>query len=365
MYWLNRLEKRNDSGTKRQLQVQPEQAIDFYSNDYLGLTKNKLFQNSLMEMVLNHPNAIMGSTGARLVSGNSNVKNSVEEIIAKIHGYDSALLFPSGYLANLALYSCIAHRHDYVFVDEQVHRSILDGFKLAGVSVIKFKHNDLNHLNSLLQKYQGTIWVVLESLYSMGGDVAPLQDIVQLCQRYQAKLMVDEAHAFAVFGLGFVSSQNLQEQVFACTITYGKAMGLHGAAVLGSKPLKEYLINFATPFVYSTALPDYHFKSIEIGYRFLQENPQLANALFHNIQFYQENMSHKVHAAIGPIQPVLIPSTSKLLEIKKHLFQNKLLTYAMLPPAVAADKQCLRICLHATHTEQEIKLLIDHLSEYL
>jgi len=361
MYWLDKLAKRADFGFRRQLHVHSNQAIDFYSNDYLGLTKNKAFKQDLLQLVNDFPETILGSTGARLVSGNSVIKDAVEEEIASIHGYDSALIFPTGYLANLALYSCIAHRHEHVFLDEQVHRSILDGFRLAGVPVIKFRHNDLEHLTSLLSKHPGSKWVVIESLYSMEGDLAPLAEIIQVCNQFQAKLMVDEAHAFGVFGLGFVTKLQIQKQVFACTITYGKAMGLHGAAILCSNKLKEYLINFAAPFVYSTALPDYHFKSIALAYRFIEENPQIQGILSHNIQYYKNQCKQSQPKAIGAIQPIVFDSSEQLLHVKDELGKQGILTYAMLAPAVPANKQCLRICLHATNSKQEIDLLVHQL----
>lgn len=252
-YLNNRLDGRRKAGNLRLLSVLPA-GIDFCSNDYLGWATNTPWP-SLAHMP-------MGSTGSRLISGNHPIAQQTEEIIAAFHQSEAALLFNSGYDANLGLFSALGHR-DVIFIyDELCHASIIDGIRL-GICRNKyaFRHNDVWHLQELLAKHahsQVQLFVAIETIYSMDGDVAPLAHIANVCSQYGAALIADEAHATGVWGPqggGLVTSLGVQQQVFARIHTFGKALGGHGAAVVGSNVLRSFLVNFARSLVYSTALP--------------------------------------------------------------------------------------------------------------
>ncbi|WP_027379331.1 aminotransferase class I/II-fold pyridoxal phosphate-dependent enzyme [Chryseobacterium daeguense] len=347
------LEKRKEAGTLRILKKKLT-GIDFYSNDYLGLAQNKDFQDLLLQNVLQNPQLLTGSTGSRLISGNSSKVTETEDFIAKEHQYESALLFSSGYNANLALFSSLPTRHDIIIVDEKIHRSVHDACKMSHAKKIKFRHNGLQHLEDILQKQKANCFVAVESLYSMDGDLAPIQEIVKITEKYKAGLIVDEAHAFGVFGYGLVNKFNLQEKVLATVVTYGKALGTHGAAVLTDDTVKSYLINFASPFIYTTSAHDFLWMSIKEGYQFLNANRELSIKLQNNIKIFREQNLEISSSENSPIQAILIPDNHQLKSLQQTLLEKGFLTYAVFSPTVKEGTERLRICLHSFNTEEEI-----------
>lgn len=358
------LEKRKASETLRALHPKRD-GIDFYSNDYLGLARNNEFQKLLFQKVEENPKLLKGSTGSRLISGNSTLVSEVEDFIAKEHQVDSALLFPSGFNANLALFSALPSRHDTIIVDEQIHRSVHDGCKLSNAKKLKFKHNDVEDLERILKKQNGISYVAIESLYSMDGDIAPLREILEICEKYNAFLIVDEAHAFGVFGLGLVHKFQLQNRVFATVITYGKALGSHGAAILTNQVVTSYLINFASPFIYTTSSHDFLWMSIQSGYQFLENNPQLKVNLQQNIKTFTHQNLETLSSMESPVQAIIIPDHHQLKALKNTLLECDLLTYAVFSPTVKEGSERLRICLHSFNTEPEILGLTQIIKDFL
>ncbi|WP_318845825.1 pyridoxal phosphate-dependent aminotransferase family protein [Chryseobacterium sp. JV558] len=328
--------------------------IDFYSNDYLGLAKSKELQNILLQKITENPQLLSGSTGSRLISGNSDVANSVERLIAQKHQFESALLFPSGYNANLALFSTLPSRHDTVIVDEQIHRSVHDASQLSNAKKLKFKHNDLEDLENILKRQRGHCYIAIESLYSMEGDFAPVQEIAAIADQYKASLIVDEAHAFGVFGYGLIEKYELQKKVLATVVTYGKALGAHGAAILCNETVKSYLVNFASPFIYTTSAQDFQWVSIKTGYEFLDQHQELAKKLQDNIKIFRSRNLQSPSSEISPIQAILIPDNQKLKALQNTLSEEGFLTYAIYSPTVKPGSERLRICLHSFNTEEEI-----------
>jgi len=347
------LQKRKEEGTLRNLPKKSE-GIDFYSNDYLGLARNKDFQEILIKNVLENPQLLSGSTGSRLISGNSSAIIEAEEYISKEHQYESALLFPSGYNANLALFSTLPTRHDTIIVDELIHRSVHDACKMSHAKKLKFRHNDTEHLEEILKRQKGHCYVAIESLYSMDGDIAPLEKIAKITEKYNASLIVDEAHAFGVFGYGFVNTLQLQDKVLATVITYGKALGTHGATILTNKLIKNYLINFASPFIYTTSAHDFLWMSIQKGYEFIQKNDKLPIELRQNIEVFRKQNLKSPSDKDSPIQAIIIPDNHQLKALKDSLFEDGFLTYAVFSPTVKEGTERLRICLHSFNTEKEI-----------
>lgn len=352
-HFQDKLEKRKQEGTLRILKSKQEGG-DFYSNDYLGLARNKKFQDLLLAKVSEKPELLSGSTGSRLISGNSSVVIEAEYFIAKEHQYESALLFSSGYSANLALFSTLPTRHDTIIVDEQIHRSVHDACKMSNAKKLKFKHNDVEHLEDILKRQNGSCYVAIESLYSMDGDVADIQEIVKITEKYKAGLIVDEAHAFGVFGYGLVNKFNLQEKVLAIVITYGKALGTHGAAILTNDVIKSYLINFASPFIYTTSAHDFLWMSIKEGYNFLNRNSELSIKLQENIKIFRKQNLKTFSSENSPIQAVLISDNHQLRALKETLLDKGFLTYAVFSPTVKQGTERLRICLHNFNMEEEI-----------
>lgn len=358
------LDQRKEAGTLRLLKPKAK-GIDFYSNDYLGLARNKELQDLLLNKIIECPELLSGSTGSRLISGNSPEAEATEKYIADQHQYSSALLFPSGYNANLALFSTLPRRHDTIIVDEQIHRSVHDACRMSHAKKLKFRHNDVEHLEEILKRQASSCYIAVESLYSMDGDMAPLKELVGLATKYNAGLIVDEAHAFGVFGNGLVAENNLQNDVLATVITYGKALGAHGAVILSSVLLINYLINFASPFMYTTAAQDIQWMSIKTGYEFLKNKPFLSRKLQENIKIFRKQGIQSSSSENSPIQAVVLSDNQLLRGLHHALTEEGFLTYAVYSPTVKAGTERLRICLHSFNTEEEIIKLTRIIKEFI
>jgi 8-amino-7-oxononanoate synthase len=345
-----------------------EGMVDFCSNDYLGLSVSKELHEHVLESFSQIGKS--GSGGSRLLSGNHPLMENLEIQLKDFHQAESALLFNSGYDANLSIFGCIPQRGDLILYDSLVHASIHDGMRIGKAETKAFKHNDCEALKQLLEansSIYGQIFVAVESLYSMDGDLAPLTEIADLCQKFSAALIVDEAHATGVFGhngVGRVQELHLQNKVFARLHTFGKAIGGHGAVVLGSDVLKQYLINFARPLIFSTALSLYDIVHTTEAYRLLKENgTQLIHSLHNKIQFFRseiEKIHHKysILDSISPIQGIIIPGNEQVIKIAKNIQENGFDVRAIRYPSVAAGTERLRICLHNFNSEAEISNLI-------
>lgn len=357
-----KLATRKDQGLFRDL-VLANGKIDFASNDYLGFARHPSLNRS------GDASMNSGATGSRLISGNSVEAEEAERIIAQFHQAEAALIFNSGYSANVGLCSCIASKDDTFIADELIHASAIDGMRLSLATRLKFKHNDVGDLEQKLKKATGNKFVVVESLYSMDGDEAPLQLVADLCERYKAYLIVDEAHAVGVLGErgeGLVCKYALQSKVFACVYTFGKALGLHGAAVTGSTVLKNYLINFARSFIYSTALPPHAYRQIQKAYELL---PRADRQALTDVIAYFKMTSKKVNRwsflkSDSHIQGILVGNNTTAKALSNHLFEKGIYAKAILSPTVAVGSERLRICLHAFNQKEEIDLLIDELNQF-
>jgi 8-amino-7-oxononanoate synthase len=250
--------------------------IDFCSNDYLGLAFNEELQHRVSATYASISRS--GSGGSRLLSGNHPLMEQLERQLCTFHNSTAALLFNSGYDANLSIFANLPGRGDLVIFDNLVHASIHDGMRMGKAETVSFKHNDYDDLKRLLAlhtKSDRQIFVAVESVYSMDGDLAPLTEISELCQEYGAALLVDEAHATGVFGsngVGRVQELGLEHKIFARLHTFGKAIGGHGAVVLGSEILKQYLINFSRPLIFSTAMSLHDIVHASEAYQFLLES---------------------------------------------------------------------------------------------
>ncbi|MBX2871900.1 MAG: aminotransferase class I/II-fold pyridoxal phosphate-dependent enzyme, partial [Saprospiraceae bacterium] len=271
-YLRQRLAARKEENAFRSLQVN-NHLIDFCSNDYLGLAKLPS-----QELASLPKSTAWGATGSRLISGHTPVAATLEEYLAAFHETEAALIYTSGYQANLGLLSCLTTRHDTIIYDQLIHASLREGIQLASAKSYNFRHNDLEDLQVKLQRASGRKLVVVESIYSMDGDAAPLPKMLAICQAMGAEVLVDEAHATGVFGStgqGLVQALGLQDQVWARVHTFGKAVGAHGAVVVGSAVLREYLINFSRSFIYTTALPDSLLERIHWAYHKMATGDQI------------------------------------------------------------------------------------------
>lgn len=371
----DKLAQRAETNSLRKLSVQGS-LVDFSSNDYLGFSRSGNLFEAAHQLLADKNIRANGATGSRLISGNHALYQEAEELIAGFHDIESALIFNSGYDANVGLFSSVPQKGDVVLYDEYIHASIRDGLRLSYASVYKFAHNDLNALETALKRFRGQdagneVYVVTESVFSMDGDSPDLMQMADLCAEYNARLIVDEAHALGVAGKGngMVQEMNLQHKVFAQVVTLGKAMGCHGAAVLGSAQLKQYLVNFARSFIYTTGLPPHSVATIMVAYQQLGNAGQAQSRLKANITFFKEearrlrldcfiNSDSAIHCAIAP-------GNERVRSIASALQQKGYDVKAILSPTVPAGQERLRFCLHAYNTTNDITGVLTHLRELL
>lgn len=362
-----RITEREQSHLLRTLKS-PSKGIDFSSNDYLGFAKSSGLKQKIESFLKIHSDSFIGSTGSRLLSGNSDFAMNLEQEIAKFHNAEAGLIFNSGYDANVGLLSAIGQRGDTFICDELIHASLIDGARLSYAHRYIFKHNDLNSLEDKLKNSKGNIYVITESIFSMDGDTAPLTEILALCKQYHAKLIVDEAHATGVFGQdgkGIVDELGLENEVFARIHTFGKALGCHGAIVLGSEILKTYLINFARSFIYTTSLPFHSLVAIQFAYEYLASSKN-QSLLKSKIQYFKQQSSslkNKFIESNSAIQSLIIPGNENCKKVALKLQEYGFDIKPILSPTVPEGKERLRICLHSYNTEQEISALSLKLNE--
>lgn len=348
-------------GNLRKLHVSSD-LIDFASNDYLGLARSSNLATSVMqewEMQISHLNGL-GSTGSRLLTGNSFYAQGLEDRIARFHGYEAGLLFNCGYMANVGLLSAIASREDTIIFDAGVHASTRDGIRLSRAKALPFRHNTLEHLENRLKNcaLRGDRFLCIESVYSTDGSTAPLFEISQLAQKYDAHLIVDEAHATGACGpngRGLIAEYHLTNKVFAQVVTFGKALGAHGAIVLGSHTLKQALINFATPIIYTTALPLQMLAAIKCRYDLFPKLEQERQQLQNLIRFFRASYPN---SSTTHIQSVPIEGNENAKNTAQTLIDCGFDVRPLLSPTVQRGHEVLRICLHAFNTEKELALLL-------
>ncbi len=351
-----KLSNRKSENAFRELKLN-DNLVDFCSNDYLGFASEQ-------EIHAFEPAQKYGSTGSRLISGNHLQTVEVEQFLANYYKAESGLIYNSGYNANMGLFSCVAQRTDTIIYDELIHASIRDGIRLSNAHSFSFQHNDISSLEEKVKNAKGNVFVAVESIYSMDGDEAPLNDIVEVCKKYNAALIVDEAHACGIFGEkgeGLIVQQKLENEVFARVVTFGKAYGSHGAIVLGYKSLKDYLINYSRPFIYTTALPLSNVLTIKKAHQFLAENKDRREQLLELIEYFKfriQGLKFTIVESNSSIQCVIVPGNKEVKYLAELIQSNGFDVRPILSPTVAKGKERLRICLHTFNTKQQVDDLL-------
>ncbi len=357
------LNKRTSDLSLRSLPGKPH-LIDFCSNDYLGFSHSALLREKIkkeLEQLGNHP---IGSTGSRLITGNHPLFEELESFIAGYHHAEAGLIFNSGYDANLGFFSSVPQKNDLVLFDELAHASIRDGIKLTRGTAVEFRHNDLVDLKDKLDGSYENIYVAVESVYSMDGDFSPLKELAEICRETGANLIVDEAHATGLFGPkgeGRVVELGLEKNVFARIHTFSKALGCQGAIILGSETLKQFLLNFARPFVFSTAMPFHSLIAIKCAYVILLNQQrrilkirQLSGLLKLNLKSFS---SSAYIPSESPIQSLVIPGNENALNVSSALEKSGFYAKAILYPTVPRGKERIRFVTHSFNTEEEVMRL--------
>jgi glycine C-acetyltransferase/8-amino-7-oxononanoate synthase len=338
-----------------------DKLLDFSSNDYLALSE--------------HPEVISasakylemfgaGAGGARLMSGDLEINHLLEQKIAKLKSKEAALIFGSGYLANIGIIPALVGRGDLIITDRLSHASIYDGCLLSGARTIRFRHNDLEHLEQILQKNRSqynNCLLVVESIYSMDGDRCPLVELTLLKKHFDFFLMVDEAHATGLYGengAGIIEEDNVSQKVDIAMGTFGKALGSYGAYAAASQELVDFLVNKARTFIYSTALPPAVVGATLASLYLVESEPQLRIELHAKVAFFKKQLRKKgFKNDPGPSQivPVMVGDSTKAIAIAEELRENHIYVKAVRPPTVPEGSARLRFSITRYHQENDLK----------
>ncbi len=365
-----RLEELRDRGLYRRLQLVsgpqgPRVLLDgrpvllLCSNNYLGLADHPRVRSAAAEAAMRWG----ASAGAsRLISGNMKPHRQLETALARFKGYEGALLFGSGYLANSGAIPALARRGEVVFSDELNHASIIDGCRLARAETFVYRHGDMEHLAWGLREAEGRgSLIVTDGVFSMDGDVAPLEQLVRLARGHDCRLMVDEAHATGALGpggRGSVAAAGLSDEVDIVMGTLGKALGSYGAYVCANRELIEYLINTARPFIFSTAPPPPVVAAALAALELLESNPQRAERLRSNAAVLREALVEEGLAVGGSgtqIVPVEVGGAAATMELSERVLERGVFAQGIRPPTVPEGSSRLRFTVMATHRSGELR----------
>ncbi|MEW5767222.1 MAG: 8-amino-7-oxononanoate synthase [bacterium] len=372
---LSRLEK---EGLYRRARVIEEQSLShrikiegrefllFCSNNYLGLTHHPRVREAAKEAIERFGT---GSGASPLISGTYRLHRELEEEIAAFKGVEAALLFPSGYAANTGIIPSLVGKGDLVLLDKLNHASLIDGAKLSGAGFRVYPHREVEALEEILLKERGygRRLIVTDGVFSMDGDIAPLPEIAKLAERYDCLLMVDDAHATGVIGQGgrgTASHFGLEDKIDIQMGTLSKALAGAGGFAAGSKTLIEYLRNKARSYIYSTALPLGTAASALAALRIIREQPDIIERLWENTNYFRQQLTGaglNSGKSETPIIPLILGEVQATLKAAARLYQDGILVLPIRPPSVPRGKSRLRLTLMATHSKEDIDLVMGSL----
>lgn len=344
--------------------------INLCSNNYLGLADDARLRAAAIDCIADEG---LGAGASRLVCGNMKSHSALEEKLADFKGTESAILFSTGYMANVGIISSLFSRDDVIFADKLNHASIIDGILLSGAEFKRYPHNDMKALEDFLKKdktrgrpacRRGRRAIITDSVFSMDGDVAPLEEIVALAQKYNCMVMIDEAHAFGVFGKkgkGLGEHFGLEKEIDIQMGTLSKAAGSFGAYACGSRTLIDFLINCARSFIYTTAMPPSiaaaSLRAIEI----IESEPQRREQLWENERYLRKGLKDSgfdTGKSQSPIIPVLVKDAKVAVEFSRKLLDQGIFVQAIRPPTVPQNTARLRVTAMATHSRADLDFAI-------
>jgi 8-amino-7-oxononanoate synthase len=329
------------------------------SNNYLGLADHPRVREAAAEAAMRYG---AGAGASRLVSGNMRIHRRLEERLAEFKGYPSALLFGSGFLANTGVIQALAKPGEVVFSDALNHASIVDGCRLAGAETFVYDHADMDHLAWGLRQAEGRgSLIVTDGVFSMDGDVAPLPELVELARRYDARLMVDDAHGTGTIGpdgRGAVAAAGFEDEVDVLVGTLGKSLGSYGAFVCCDRRLAKYLVNTARTLIFSTALAPPQVAAAMAALGLLREEPRRVERLQRNARVLREALADAgmpATSAETPIVPAIVGSADDALTASERALERGVFAQAIRPPTVPDGSSRLRLTVMASHTKSELR----------
>ena len=345
--------------------IDDKNIVNFCSNDYLGLSKNENVVAAFKKAADDYG---VGSSSAHLICGHSKAHHLLEEELAEFTGRERALLFSTGYMANLGSINALVGRGDFVFEDKLNHASLLDGGLSSGANFKRYLHADLTQLEKLLCKARGEKLIVTDGVFSMDGDVAPLRELAILAKQHDTLLMVDDAHGFGVLGQtggGLTEELNLtQNDVPILMGTFGKAFGTFGAFIAGSETLIETLIQFSRTYIYTTALPPSIAEATRTSLKIVIAETwrrEKLQALISQFKTDAAQLNLPLMPSDSPIQPLFVGDSFRATKMSEQLLEAGFLVSAIRPPTVPKNKARLRITLSALHEAEDISRLIETL----
>ena len=347
-------------------ELAPAQGIDFSSNDYLGLSHHPALREAAIEAI--EQDGVVGAGGSRLLRGHHPAHAQLEEFAAEFFESEKALFFGSGFLANFAIFSTLLERHDAVIFDEHIHASVKEGVHASPAARYRARHNDSESFIACIrrarEKGARRLFIAVESVYSMHGDLAPLSELYEITRNSDAIIVVDEAHATGVFGArGRGLGENFQNENWISVHTCGKALGVAGALVCASAEIIDYLVNKARPFIYSTAPPPFLAAAVQRSLRLIDEEPWRRMRVLKLAQFARgERPAQKpAHVTGSQIIPVHIGEEGRTLKTARALQDAGFDVRAIRPPTVPDGTSRLRVSIHADRSEAEILALAEAL----
>lgn len=377
-FYDNEIEKLTEKGNLRRipdidekvgksLKINNNEMLNFSSNDYLNLSTDRVIINEFINKYQNNNEFIFSSASARLLTGTSKIYKRLERNTAKLFNKDACLLFNTGYQCNLGVVSTLVNRDDVIFSDKLNHASIIDGMKLSGTDFYRYRHLDYEHLEEMLKKHRNNYKkaiIISESVFSMDGDIADIKRLVELKKKYNAYLMIDEAHAFGIFGnnlAGISDEENLLDEVDIITATYGKAFASMGAFCVSDNTIINFLTNKANSFIFSTAIPSVNVMwsnfLIEEKFDFVKEKSKKLNNLIKDAHNYINDNGRT------QIVPIIIGENNKTIKLAEELQSKGYFIRAVRPPTVPVNTSRLRLSLTADITIEEFQSVIDNIKE--
>ncbi|MCL4112260.1 UNVERIFIED_CONTAM: hypothetical protein GTU68_022754 [Idotea baltica] len=348
--------------------INGKECLNFCSNDYLGLANHPDIISAFKKAAEKYG---VGSGSAHLINGHSNEHHELEEALAEFTGREKAILFSTGYMANMGVLSAIVDRGDFLYQDRLNHASLIDAGLLAKAKMKRYKHNDIADLKRLYAKAEDTSknsMIVTDGVFSMDGDEAPMAELAQIAQQHQAWLMVDDAHGFGVLGnkgAGLLEQENLsQADVPILMATLGKACGTSGAFVAGSADFIDYLMQTARTFIFTTALPPSIAAATKTSLKIIENETWRREKLLTLIDQFKKGVDQlgiNLMPSKTAIQPILIGSTERALKISQELSEQGILLTAIRPPTVPEGFSRLRVTFSANHTEKQVEQLLNAL----
>lgn len=365
---LRRIRRVRSSPQGPEIILDGRRVVNFGSNDYLGLANDPRVIEGVRKSLEREG---WGSGASSLVCGRSQAHAELEEALAEFEGCESALLFPTGFSANCGTIAALVGPGDAVYSDRKNHASLLDGCKLSRADFRVYPHADVDTLDRLLAKphrYRRRL-VVTDSLFSMDGDLAPLRELVEVCERHGAMLMIDEAHATGVFGSrgrGVAELEEVEERIPIRVGTLSKALGSVGGFVVGRRTLTEWLVHKGRPYMFSTALPGVAARAALAALEVVKGEPERRRILLRRAEWFRQQLRAEgwnVGRSVSQIVPIIVKAPEKALAISDWLLQRGFFVPAIRPPAVLEGESCLRISLSFHHGEETLMALVQALRE--